>query len=510
MMLYKASDPQSAIVIVFDCSSSDACGPFFHVVRHFVRRRELLSVTTNPNVLQSLVDQAGGSSSLPGRIFSSFTRTSRASNDAALAGVEATLRPALQGRASSRVLGVIRPPLLSGAAPPPQQQQHQGASGLLPPDPASPLSAPASASFLHNTAPSSQPRLSTSASVVASTHRQPPQALTTSGTSGSTTATAAREPGLSATTAASAAPATARPRPPSSRRSLDALPIRQRLERVYRHYCPDKLPTLEAALAKYAGQEEALLGTVVAKYGPEPPLSPSEGDGDPRAARQTRPTGPVGQEFTPSDVHRPTQHRSIHATPASAFTSPSRRGTLRRDLPFDDAFEDDFMPSGVDHDTSSPWGGQSASQLLFGQVDRGRRQPDAAELAALKQQQDLLDERCEGLLAECIALEAKAAAVAARNSQQQAAADDTTRIRRACAQEVALASLVMAACHESNQRRRLGQQADAEDMLARHAKAARGRLVDLLDPHSRGATVCAAIDGNDHRPLNMGAGHDLL
>jgi hypothetical protein len=215
-------------------------------------------------------------------------------------------------------------------------------------------------------------------------------------------------------------------------------------------------------------------------------------------------------------MNHPTQHRSIHATPASALRgSPSRRGTLRQDLstasPFDDPFEDAFMvPSGVDHDPSSLWGGQSASQLLFGQVDRGRRQPDAAELAAVKQQQDLLDECCEGLLAECLALEAKAAAVAARNSQQQAAADDTARIRRACAQEVALASLVMAACHESNQRRRLGQQADAEDMLARHAKAARGRLVDLLDPHSRGATVCAAIDGNDHRPLNMGAGHDLL
>lgn len=49
------------------------------------------------------------------------------------------------------------------------------------------------------------------------------------------------------------------------------VPWRLRMERLYRVYCPHRLPMLDAALEKYRGKETALLAAMVSKYGPEPP-----------------------------------------------------------------------------------------------------------------------------------------------------------------------------------------------------------------------------------------------
>jgi hypothetical protein len=47
--------------------------------------------------------------------------------------------------------------------------------------------------------------------------------------------------------------------------------FRQRLERFYEKYAPDKLYRLDEHLLKYAGREEDFLEALAQKYGPEPP-----------------------------------------------------------------------------------------------------------------------------------------------------------------------------------------------------------------------------------------------
>jgi preprotein translocase subunit Sec61beta len=47
---------------------------------------------------------------------------------------------------------------------------------------------------------------------------------------------------------------------------------KQRLQRYYQHYNPDKLADVDATVAKYAGREEDMFAALVQKYGPEPPL----------------------------------------------------------------------------------------------------------------------------------------------------------------------------------------------------------------------------------------------
>ncbi|CUI12360.1 GPI-anchored surface protein, putative [Bodo saltans] len=75
------------------------------------------------------------------------------------------------------------------------------------------------------------------------------------------------------TTAAPSGPTTAGPSSsstPTAPTGTPALtPLQLRIEAMYRSYAPEKLPALEATLAKYKGSEDALLEALVKKYGPE-------------------------------------------------------------------------------------------------------------------------------------------------------------------------------------------------------------------------------------------------
>jgi len=46
--------------------------------------------------------------------------------------------------------------------------------------------------------------------------------------------------------------------------------FRSRLAAFYRKYNPDKLPSVDEVLVRYAGREDVLFNSLVAKYGPEP------------------------------------------------------------------------------------------------------------------------------------------------------------------------------------------------------------------------------------------------
>ena len=54
-----------------------------------------------------------------------------------------------------------------------------------------------------------------------------------------------------------------------------------RLTRFYEKYNPDKVSTVDATLAKFAGKEEEMFKTLVKKYGPEPPGAADGGSGGP-------------------------------------------------------------------------------------------------------------------------------------------------------------------------------------------------------------------------------------
>jgi hypothetical protein len=85
--------------------------------------------------------------------------------------------------------------------------------------------------------------------------------------------------------------------------------MQRRMERLYRRYCPERLPGLEAAMAKYVGQEESLLEAMVAKYGPEPPPTPPN-----------RPASPAATANEVPDL--PSAQRSVDAAAGSSSNVP--------------------------------------------------------------------------------------------------------------------------------------------------------------------------------------------
>jgi hypothetical protein len=220
LALRRPGDVNSTIVLVFDCSDGDRCGPFFAVVQHFQRGRDLRVKTTH-----DLLGVLAAQQTLPRRLSRTLQSSSGAAStgdvtDRSLDGVHATLRP-LRSASGSRSTGRARPLLLATSDASPAASRGSGA--------ATPNAAPVPAAVV-----------------------------------------AGDRMGIG--------PA-----------------MQRRMERLYRLHCPERLPGLEAAMAKYVGQEESLLEAMVAKYGPEPPPTPPNRPASPAASADEGPDPPVAQ-----------------------------------------------------------------------------------------------------------------------------------------------------------------------------------------------------------------------
>jgi hypothetical protein len=81
-------------------------------------------------------------------------------------------------------------------------------------------------------------------------------------------------------------------------RELHQLLVRQRISNMFRRYVPTKLHRLDIALLRYHGKEEALLRSLVAKFGPEPPFT----------VEQQRLSDVISESIAARSTHR--QHRT--------------------------------------------------------------------------------------------------------------------------------------------------------------------------------------------------------
>ena len=85
---------------------------------------------------------------------------------------------------------------------------------------------------------------------------------------------------------------------PSPQAVLDRLPVRDRMDRIYLAYCPQRRHLLDESLVRYRGMEADLLLAMVEKYGPEPPLTDDEVQRALLVANVSSPNSPAPSELS--------------------------------------------------------------------------------------------------------------------------------------------------------------------------------------------------------------------
>jgi hypothetical protein len=111
---------------------------------------------------------------------------------------------------------------------------------------------------------------------------------------------------------------------------------RGRLARFYERYAPEKLSTVDAALARYDGNEEELFLILVERYGPEPPLaattttlSPTTGPAPVQATPPTSASAVSQQVMFPSSEQAATQLAVAQVAADSSRSPPTPRPTAK-------------------------------------------------------------------------------------------------------------------------------------------------------------------------------------
>lgn len=248
-------------------------------------------------------------------------------------------------------------------------------------------------------------------------------------------------------------------RAPSGGEGVDTDGLRRRMQRLYMHYCPDRLPTLEAALVKHAGNEEALLHAMITKYGPEPP----------------------------DDGH---ETRTIRALSVRSARNPT---ILEAVSSGDDDDEGDGHHAGSRDPilASSSFSASPGSQRPFkaSRSFSGRSPPKqrpaaltATQLQTFQDQHAALEEHANHLMDQIAELELDAAMQSAEHQRRVAQlASVNERINRpAVKQEIALASLVMSICERTVRERHFEMQARLQREVSIADQKAKSRLVRLL------------------------------
>ena len=123
-------------------------------------------------------------------------------------------------------------------------------------------------------------------------------------------------------------------------------PYRRRVTAIYQQYAPEKISAVNSSLAKYRGQEEALIEALVTKYGPEP------GDNGAMGLPPPSPSTPRQQQLSMPGSTPPAslQRQNTMSDPAfgSFFGSPQASMVFSNDaspggaMPPDVNLDDDF------------------------------------------------------------------------------------------------------------------------------------------------------------------------
>jgi hypothetical protein len=126
------------------------------------------------------------------------------------------------------------------------------------------------------------------------------------------------EPDAAATRVATPPPVSTSVPAPTAASSGD---YRARVVRMLEAYAPDKAGNADAMLAKYRGEEDKLLATLVSKLGPEPPATGS--------AAQIPPPAPAPAPTAPLPSAQPATVVASVAPPSSAPPNPHRERLVR-------------------------------------------------------------------------------------------------------------------------------------------------------------------------------------